>query len=168
MIELSRSIPAPPEMTTDLMGFAAGTPLRLAVRMEAVSEGVLVSGTVSGQARGQCGRCLVDFTQEITAQLTELFGYGESPSPVAEDSDEEHYHLVGDLMDIEPIVRDALVTAVPFQPVCRLGCPGLCSECGTQLVADPDHHHDVVDPRWAALQRLGAVGVEPHDPKKEN
>jgi uncharacterized protein len=47
-----------------------------------------------------------------------------------------------------------VVPALPFQPVCRDDCPGLCSECGARLADDPDHHHDVVDPRWSALQGL--------------
>ena len=55
------------------------------------------------------------------------------------------------LVDLQPVLRDAVVPALPFQPVCRVDCPGLCSECGVALALDPDHHHDVLDPRWAAL-----------------
>ncbi|GMA88793.1 hypothetical protein GCM10025868_40430 [Angustibacter aerolatus] len=51
---------------------------------------------------------------------------------------------------------DSLVPVLPFQPVCREDCPGLCSECGVRLADHPGHHHDVVDPRWSALQGLGA------------
>ena len=57
--------------------------------------------------------------------------------------------------DLEPVLRDAVVLALPFQPLCRDDCPGLCAECGARLADDPDHGHgDAVDPRWAALQGL--------------
>ena len=71
-----------------------------------------------------------------------------------------------DLMDLEEVVRDAVVTSLPFQPVCRDDCPGLCSECGARLADDPDHHHDVIDPRWSALADLAHQGTD--DEKKRN
>lgn len=64
--------------------------------------------------------------------------------------------LEGDLFDLEPVLVDTVVPALPFQPVCREDCPGLCSECGAHLADDPDHHHEVLDPRWAALTALSA------------
>lgn len=140
-------------------------------------EGVLVSGEVSGMASGECGRCLVDFTLQVRTQVTELFSYNDRPqqrkdSKTRADDEsalgEDEYQLEGDLIDFETVLRDAVVSALPFQPVCRVDCPGLCSECGAKLEDDPDHHHDVVDPRWAALNGLTAAGTEPTDPKEEN
>jgi uncharacterized protein len=62
--------------------------------------------------------------------------------------------LEGDLLDLEPTVRDAVVLQLPLAPVCREDCPGLCSTCGARLAEDPEHSHDEVDPRWAALTAL--------------
>jgi uncharacterized protein len=63
--------------------------------------------------------------------------------------------LEGDLLDLEPLLRDAVVLALPFQPLCREDCPGLCIECGARLADDPDHQHEeAIDPRWATLQGL--------------
>ena len=63
--------------------------------------------------------------------------------------------LQGDLVDLEPLLRDAVVLALPFQPLCMDDCPGLCPECGARLADDPDHAHDAaIDPRWAALADL--------------
>ena len=60
-----------------------------------------------------------------------------------------------DLIDLEPLLRDAVVLALPFQPLCQDDCPGLCTECGARLADDPDHRHDApVDPRWAGLTAL--------------
>ena len=72
----------------------------------------------------------------------------------ADDEDDDVRELEGDLLDLEPVLRDAVVPTLPFQPVCRADCPGLCSECGAHLAEDPDHHHEVLDPRWSALQAL--------------
>jgi hypothetical protein len=57
--------------------------------------------------------------------------------------------------DLEPLLRDSVVLALPFQPLCQDDCPGLCVECGARLADDPGHQHEeAVDPRWAALQEL--------------
>ena len=84
----------------------------------------------------------------------------------------DHQHqavrrLEGDLLDLEPVLRDAVVLALPFQPLCRPDCLGLCPECGARLADDPDHTHDApIDPRWAQLQQLAApdLDAQPEDP----
>ena len=63
--------------------------------------------------------------------------------------------MQGDLIDLEPDLRDALVLALPVNPVCREDCPGLCPECGEAWDDLPaDHSHQQVDSRWAALEKL--------------
>lgn len=57
--------------------------------------------------------------------------------------------------DLEQVVRDTVVPALPFQPVCQEDCEGLCPECGVRLLDHPGHAHEVpVDSRWAALADL--------------
>jgi uncharacterized protein len=167
MVTISREVPAPAEMGTDVIGFTEGSPLRLDLRLESVMEGVLVTGTVRGRATGECIRCLTGLEQDLEVDLTELYVYpGKRP---LEDVDEDDLHeLEGDLIDLEPALRDAVVPALPFQPVCQDDCPGLCSLCGARLADDPGHHHDVVDPRWAALQGLAADGGGQTDDEEEN
>jgi uncharacterized protein len=71
------------------------------------------------------------------------------------EEDDEVSMLEGDLLDLEPLLRDAVVLALPFQPLCEDDCPGLCPECGVRLKDDPDHSHEApVDPRWGKLQQL--------------
>ena len=72
----------------------------------------------------------------------ELFVYADGKDDDADAEDDEASRLEGDLLDLEPVLRDAVVLALPFQPVCRDDCPGLCSECGARLADDPDHQHD--------------------------
>ncbi len=96
-----------------------------------------------------------------------MFSYPDADDrgrPVAEpaddaEEDEDRLFVEDGLIGLEPVLRDAVVLALPMQPVCQEDCPGLCSECGARLADDPDHHHDAVDIRWAALQGLaGSLG----------
>lgn len=155
MRELRRDIEAPADLGTEVIGISEGAVLELDLRIESVMEGVLVSGTVRGGATGECVRCLGDAGFDVDAGIQELYVYpGRAPQG---QQDDELRELVDDLIDLEPALRDAVVLALPFQPVCSVDCPGLCSECGARLEDEPGHHHESVDPRWAALQGLQEV-----------
>ncbi|MEU6480625.1 YceD family protein [Streptomyces sp. NPDC047017] len=160
---LTRSVPAPRDLgLPGVVGVPEGAPLELELRLESVMDGVLVTGTARAQAEGECVRCLEPVGLELEADFQEMFSYPDAddrgrvsaePGDDAED-DEDRLFLEDGLFDLEPLLRDAVVLALPMQPVCQEDCPGLCSECGARLADDPDHHHDAVDIRWAALQGL--------------
>jgi uncharacterized protein len=163
MLRVRRTVPAPADLGTDVIAVPVGSDVDLDLRLESVVDGVLVSGTVTATAAGQCVRCLDDLEREVEADVQQLYAYpGQVPQ---EAEDDETDVLEGDLIDFEPVLRDAVVLALPFQPVCREDCPGLCSECGVHLADDPGHQHDRVDPRWAVLQSL-TTGTE--DQEEEN
>jgi uncharacterized protein len=153
--------------------------MHLDVRFEAVTEGVLVTGSATAPLAGECARCLRPLTISVTAGFTELYLYADGRprdgrrthdkhdkhdrrnsrewfDEDTEQDDEERY-LDGDLLDLEPVLRDAVVLALPMSPLCLQDCPGLCVECGVPLAdADPGHGHgDAPYPRWAALEQLG-------------
>ncbi|KUN81996.1 hypothetical protein AQJ66_23380 [Streptomyces bungoensis] len=163
---LPRTVDAPADLgLPDVIGVPEGAPVELELRLESVMEGVLVTGTARARAEGECVRCLEPVGLELEADFQELFSYPDAddrgrviaePGDDAED-DEDRYYLEDGLFDLEPLLRDAVVLALPMQPVCREDCPGLCSECGARLADDPDHHHDAVDIRWAALQGLAGT-----------
>lgn len=163
MQELSRTVELPEDIGTEVIAIKAGQPVEIEVRLESVVEGVLVTGSVNGRANGACVRCLDPVDLAVEGAFQELFVYTDRAAhhhEVGAPTDEEDvYELVGDLIDLEPVLRDAIVPTLPFQPVCREDCPGLCSECGIHLADDPEHHHEVLDPRWSALS-----GVLSDDP----
>jgi uncharacterized protein len=165
MRAVRRTVPAPADLAVELVGVPEGEPVRLDLRMEAVVEGVLVSGTVTAPVAGQCGRCLDPFTDTLTVDVQELFAYPDSTTDDTADPDEVR-RLVGDLLDLEPVLRDALVLALPLTPVCRADCRGLCPTCGARWQDLPaDHTHETLDPRWAALaERFG----EPSDSQTDS
>ena len=171
MTETSRVVAAPDRIGTEVIAIKAGDPVELDLRMESVMEGVLATGSVRATATGVCVRCLDDLDLPFEVPVQELFAYPERAAhhhEVAADEDEQDdvYELDDDRVDLEELVRDAVVTTLPFQPVCRDDCPGLCSQCGARLEDDPDHHHDVIDPRWSALADLAQQGTD--DEKKRN
>lgn len=135
----------------EVIAVPAGSELALELRLESVVEGVLVSGTVSAVAGGQCCRCLIDLEQPVTAGLQELYAYPGSTTAATTD-DDEIPRLQDDLIDLEPLVRDEIVLALPLAPLCGPDCAGLCPDCGERLgELEPGHHHETMDPRWAAL-----------------
>jgi uncharacterized protein len=157
---VSRTVLAPADLGIEVLGVPEGSPVELDLRLEAVMEGVLVTGTARAVLEGECARCLEPITDEIEVRFQELFVYDDLD--VDPDEELEVSTLRHDLVDLEPLLRDAVVLALPFQPLCQDDCPGLCPECGARLADDPDHGHDArVDPRWAALS--GLVEPEQHE-----
>ncbi len=176
MREVSLTVPAPADLGVMGIGVPLGSEVGLQLRLESVIEGVLVSGTARVQLAGECSRCLDPISDELEVDLQELYRYGDTdahgrPShhrEVDADPDDDQPVLVGDHLDLEPVLRDAVVLDLPIAPVCRDDCPGLCSLCGFRLEDDPEHHHDVIDPRWAALGgALGSIGQTDIDVEKE-
>ncbi len=156
----TRTIPAPAEpdrLGLETIGVPAGSPVELRVRLESVTEGVYVSGSAHAELDGECARCLDPLTDDIEVEIAELFAYPDSLTDETTEADELP-RVVDEYVDVEQTVRDALVLELPLSPLCRPDCRGLCAECGEKW-ADlaPDHGHEIVDARWAALrERLAA------------
>jgi uncharacterized protein len=162
MRTLELSVPAPEDLGIELIGVPAGSPVEVELRLEAVMEGVLASGRAWVTLSGECARCLEPLEDDLEVTLQELYVYPESDA-----EEDEASRLEGGLLDLEPALRDAVVLALPFRPVCTPDCPGLCLECGARLQDDPGHaHEESIDPRWAALSTLttnaadGSVGSD--------
>lgn len=151
-----REIPAPAQLGLDMIRVPEGSLMVLDVRIEAVTEGVLATGSVTGSLTGECGRCLTGFTDDLAVDFVELFAYPNSVTEETTDA-EEIPRLEGFHLDLEPVVRDAVVLSLPLTPLCRPDCGGLCPECGERLDDLPANHtHTQLDPRWAALaERFG-------------
>jgi uncharacterized protein len=171
------TVPAPDDLRLELARVPVGADMHLDVKFEAVTEGVLVTWSATAPLAGECARCLRPLATSVTASFTELYLYADGRrthdkhdkhdkhdrrnsrewfDEDTEQDDEERY-LDGDLLDLEPVLRDAVVLALPMSPLCLQDCPGLCVECGVPLAdAGPGHRHDdSPDPRWAALEQLG-------------
>jgi DUF177 domain-containing protein len=149
-----RTAAAPDGLGSGLVLVPAGADVALELRFEAVSEGVLVTGSAVAPLAGECARCLDPLASSIEVSFQELYRY--LPDPGEDEDDGEERFLDGDHLDLEPAFRDAVVLALPLSPLCREDCPGLCAECGARLAdAGPDHGHGgKIDPRWGLLAQL--------------
>ncbi|GEP33172.1 hypothetical protein NSZ01_09400 [Nocardioides szechwanensis] len=153
--EVSRTVPAPADLGIEVLRVPEGAPVELDLRIEAVMEGVLVTGEARVSLEGECVRCLEPIDDDVDVTFQELFLYDDQDLQGGDPEDDGVSMLEDDLLDLEPLLRDAVVLALPFQPLCEDDCPGLCTECGALLKDDPDHTHDaVIDPRWAGLTVL--------------
>lgn len=151
MFSVHDTVASPSRIGLDLIAIDRGAPMQLDLRVESVSEGVLVTGTVAAPTSGECARCLRSVTGQVQVDLTELFAYPDSATDVTTE-DDEFGRVVDDIVDLEQPVIDAVGLELPLSPVCRTDCPGLCPDCGIPLAtAEPGHHHDQIDPRWAKL-----------------
>ncbi|MEO9324953.1 DUF177 domain-containing protein [Nocardioides sp. C4-1] len=156
--EVSLTEPAPAGLGIEVLQVPEGAQVEIDLRLEAVLEGVLVTGSARAGLEGECVRCLAEIHDDVVVTFQELYLYddlGDQASGADDESDDELNTLEDDLLDLEPVLRDAIVLALPFQPLCREDCLGLCPECGARLNDDPEHAHaEPIDPRWAALADL--------------
>ncbi|GAA1215141.1 DUF177 domain-containing protein [Rhodoglobus aureus] len=133
-----------------------GAELGIDARFESLHDGVLVDARVTGTAQAECVRCLIDIAMPVRVEFQELFAYSEDEA--------FDYTVIDEHVDLEPVVRDAVVLSLPFQPVCQKDCLGLCPECGVRLLDNPGHEHEApIDARWAALAGLQDFTQDSHD-----
>ena len=127
----------------------AGGVVSVEVRLDGLHDGILVAADISATATGECVRCLEPVSIPVQVDFQELFAY--SPTEELEFSVHDNY------VDCEPLVRDAVVLALPFQPLCDEDCLGLDPETGEKLAEPRDHNSSSIDPRWAALEALAST-----------
>ncbi len=124
-------------------------PVQLELVLERVSDGIVARGTVHARWEGECSTCLRDVAADLTVGVAELFETG----PV----DGETYPIDGHEIDLEQLVRDALLLELPLAPVCgRDDCapvavPGVLIGARDLVTTEPD---PPADPRWAVLSEL--------------
>ena len=147
---------APAGLGTAVIGVPEGSSLVVDARLISLEDGVLARGRADVHVHGECVRCLRDLDEERTVTFDELYYLPEAARAAEDGEDVDDVLLVGeDSLDLEPALRDALVPTLPFQPLCRPDCAGLCPECGRRVDNLPaDHRHDHPDPRWSALAAL--------------
>ena len=142
-------------LRTELVDVPEDAPIEGDLLLESVIDGIYVRGSLEGRFQMRCARCLKPFERAFDVEMTELVA--REPGP------EDDYALAEDLtLDPEPMVRDAVGLEMPFAPLCRPDCRGLCEICGGDRNLGECPGHARTDPRWAALDAL-MDGLDPAD-----
>ena len=130
-----------------------GAPIDIDVELETLSNGLVATGSITTPWVGDCRRCLATVEGRSVAQVREVF----EPRPV----EGETYPMADDTVDLEPMVRDAVLLALPLAPLCASDCRGPAPESFPTGVEDDDAGSrdgdgpgPLSDPRWAALAEL--------------
>ena len=169
---LHRTVDAPEGLAIPSARVPAGSPLVLDIDIDSVVNGLWVAGTAEVRVEAECVRCLDAITTSLVTDLEALYmttaepdgGHGRSDRHTtgrvgleAEDEgdDDEVFALDGDLLDLEQVVRDAVVLDLPLQPLCSPDCAGLRLDGSRADAAEPEP--EPVDPRWGALAGLLAT-----------
>lgn len=154
MRELTLDIVAPEHYGEAMAVVAEGAPLRIELRLEGLHEGILVTGEVHTVAQAQCVRCLDDVQLTHQVDFQELFAYSGDEA--------DSYTVDHDALDLEGIIRDAIVLDLPFQPVCEEECFGLNPATGEKREAPAGESSGTeIDPRWQELTKL----LKPESPE---
>jgi uncharacterized protein len=137
------------DLSTELASVREDAPVTGELVLESLAEGILASGTVHGSLALRCARCLKDFERGFSVDVQELF----VPFP-HEDSDEYPLDPEG-FLEPDQMLRDAIGVELPYAPVCRPDCLGLCSRCGGDLnLGECTCREPEIDPRWEGLDAL--------------
>lgn len=134
-------------LRTELAHVPEDTPVAAELLMESVVEGILASGPVAGTMRLTCARCLKPFDAPFNIEVREVF------TPAA-SLDDDAYPVQEGFVDLTPMIRDNVVPAMPFAPLCREDCLGLCPRCGGDRNLGECSCSEPVDERWSALADL--------------
>jgi len=152
LIERQLQLPAPADLSVGLISVPEGSDLSIDLTCQSAGDGVLVQGQVKASLVGQCGRCLVNLEDSQVFDIQELYFY---PGKGPEEEEEGALFVTDHQVDLEPTLREAIVLNLPFNPLCRDDCAGLCLVCGVNLNQKPKHSHEAEpDARWQKLQEL--------------
>ena len=162
--EYELDIEAPTRIGVPLIAVPEGDVIEADIRLESVTEGVLLSAEIYAVAIGECIRCLESVEVVIDRKIQELYRYeptnekGRKKRRDDEDIDldiDDELQMEGDLMNLEIPIIDAIILTLPVNPLCSEECLGLCPDCGEKWANLPeDHAHEIIDARWSGLENL--------------
>lgn len=129
----------------------AGAEIGIDLILETMLPGLVASGTITVPWEGECRRCLGPVRASTVVEVREIF----DPHPI----EGETYPLGEDLVDLEPMIRDAVLLALPLAPLCGPACQGPAPDLFPTGPADEPGRVEgdaelSADPRWAALADL--------------
>ena len=165
-MQVDRDFPAPGGIGDSIVGVKEGEPIHVNGQFDSIIDGLIFTGTFTAPVTAVCARCDRDLSGDWSEQVTAFFPYEDADAGKTKNEDVEiiageeesgdTYPLTdnGAFANIEPLLRDTFVSALPLNPLCKPDCKGLCPQCGLDLNESPEHVHEVTDLRFADLEAL--------------
>jgi uncharacterized protein len=140
----------------DEEGLAFPRPVHVTARLTREGNKFYVHGTVGTTVLMPCARCLGEAQTAVNGEFDGIFHWKQSHNTFVHISDEGDEHQFGGaVLDLSPLVREAVIMAIPIAPLCQPDCAGLCPHCGADLNKEKCTCDDNnIDPRWSALEKL--------------
>jgi uncharacterized protein len=144
------ALEVPVDWAVELSEVLPDPPLRAELRLDAASGGIEVRGVVTVTVRHRCYRCLTEVEDVLRLDLAQMV--------TADPEGDDDYHLDGDVLDLEQLLRDEVLLGMPIAPVCGPDCPGLVGAPGSGLnTPTPDQEDEFASP-FAVLKDLLDTG----------
>ncbi|MDE8702986.1 DUF177 domain-containing protein [Adlercreutzia equolifaciens] len=135
-------------------------PVAWSVEVTNTGDGLLVMGRAQAQATTQCARCLEDVSYDLSGDIEGYYLVGGEEAETPEDLEDDEFEYVPDnhVIDIAPLIEQALLLELPLVPLCDDDCKGLCPHCGKNLNEGPcdcdEKASSTDDNPFAALKNL--------------
>ena len=131
--------------------FDAHAEVSVRLRLESLTDGIVIDGAIEVPWHGTCRRCLAATGGTCRSEVRELYQRTRT--------DPDAFDLEGDQLDLAAMVREIVLLDVPTTPLCRPDCAGLCPTCGANRNDEACGCVEApADPRWAALDQLRGLG----------
>lgn len=113
------------------------SPIEGEIVVENQGDRLLVAGNIETSVELECVRCLVSFPYNVQVSFRETFVEGEISSASEEVALNEEgldtFYFQGDSLDLSDLIRDHILLSLPWLPLCKQDCCGLCQSCGANL-----------------------------------
>ena len=119
------------------LGFACTAPVKGHMTFSNTGTLLVIGGGFTTEVKLECSRCLIDYTETVDLEIEEVYqvervGDAMQVLPL-EDEDDSAELVHNNILDVQELVRQDLLTVLPIQPLCKPGCEGLCPTCGENL-----------------------------------
>lgn len=132
--------------------------LDINLNLKKYQENIYLTGDAGVSIQLQCSRCLADFDKRLEVNFNAQFvpGGKDNRSPEEEEAGgEDIIGYDGPSIELQGVLRDNMMLAMPIKPLCGDDCKGICPECGTNLNMEQcECSRHEVDNRLAILKKL--------------
>ena len=134
-------------------------PVKGSLEIKKLGQDILVRGSVSGEVKLACARCLKEFEarimEKVDIELRPALDLERVASERELGSDDLNIEFFrGDALDVGHLAAEQISLAIPMKPLCKNDCSGICPACGEDRTLGTCGCEPDTDPRWSALKDL--------------